>query len=143
MMDIRSEVNLKGVEPDLCKVMRAASQTPQGFVVTYGLRTLAVEEALVKAGNSETTHSRHLADKKGLAAAVDVTPCDVDGKVYFPPSVDVPVVYSQIAKQIEAAAQSLGIKVMWGGSDVGAWVDGVTSHFHDWGHYQLEWGQYP
>ena len=40
-------------------------------------------------------------------------------------------------------ADVAGVKVQWGGADVGAWTDGVPSSFHDWGHFQLDPSEYP
>ncbi len=73
-MDPRSETNLSQVHPDLARVIRAAAQAPQPFVVVYGIRTLAAEQAAVASGKSQTLHSRHLPDPNygGVAMAVDV-----------------------------------------------------------------------
>lgn len=147
-MDKRSEKNLAQVHPDLCAVIRAASQAPQGFIVSYGIRTLEAQAEAVAAGNSQTMRSRHLPNPKfgNLAMAVDViaTPGDPFAKGHEE------AVFGQIAAQIEAAAVALaaigGIRkiadgspaLQWGGQSVGAWRDGVVSHFRDWGHFQLD-----
>lgn len=130
-MDTRSESNLEYVEPDLCKVVRAAAQTPQPFVVTYGLRTLLAEEQAVATGHSQTLHSRHLADKNGLSAAVDITPL-IEGEASFCKGHEAEV-YGQVAEQMKAAAAVLGIVIEWGGD----WTR------EDWGHFQLPWTSYP
>jgi peptidoglycan L-alanyl-D-glutamate endopeptidase CwlK len=122
-------------------VIRGAAQTPQPFEVTYGLRTAAAEAALVAEGASQTLRSRHLASADGLARAVDVTPL-IDGVLSFAPGREAEV-YGQVAAQIQASADALGIPIQWGGAAVGAWTPGVVSHFRDWGHVQLPWAQYP
>jgi len=149
MMDARSEANLAHVHPDLVKIMRAAAQAPQAFIVSYGIRTLAAERAAVASGHSQTTHSRHLpqrryarpGDPDGLACAVD-TAALIGGEVSFAPGHEEQV-FGAINAQVQAAACALGIEVQWGGAPLGAWTPGVVSHFRDWGHFQLRWDQYP
>jgi peptidoglycan L-alanyl-D-glutamate endopeptidase CwlK len=140
-MDARSESNLVQVHPDLCKVIRGAAQTPQPFEVIYGIRSLAAEQAAVASGHSHTLHSRHLPNKDGVACAVDVAAL-INGKVSFAPGQEA-AVFGQINAQIQASAVALNIHVQWGGAPVGAWVDGIVSHFRDYGHFQLEWRDYP
>ncbi len=142
-MDARSEAMLAHVHPDLCKVIRAAAQSPQPFEVVYGIRTEAAEQQAVASGHSTTLHSRHLpqSHENMLACAVDVAAL-LDGKVSFAPGREAEV-FGQIAKQIQAAADELKIPIQWGGAPVGAWTPGVVSTFHDWGHFQLPWAQYP
>ena len=132
MMDARSEGNLAHVHPDLCKVIRAAVQAPQPFVVVYGIRTLAAEALAVATGHSTTMHSRHLPDAHGYACAVDVAAL-TGGKVDFAPGHEA-IVFGHIWRQIHAVADALGIPVEWGG-------DWKT--FKDWGHVQLPWAAYP
>lgn len=136
-MDERSESYFPHVELDLVRVLRLAAQTPQPFVVIYGIRTVVAEQAACACGNSQTMHSRHLPDLEGLSCAVDVAALE-DGKVSFAPGQE-KAVFGQIAQQIQAAADALKIPIEWGGADVGAWVPGQVSHFHDWGHFQLPW----
>lgn len=142
-MDPRSETNLAHVHPVLATVMREADQTPQPFVVVYGIRTEAAEHVAVASGHSHTMHSRHLPQslENMKACAVDVAAIE-NGKVSFAPKREA-AVFGQIAKQIQAAADRLGIPIQWGGAAVGAWTPGVVSHFRDWGHFQLPWAQYP
>lgn len=142
-MDIRSETNLVKVHSDLCAVMRTAAQTPQPFIVDYGLRTVQAEAKAVATGHSQTMHSRHLPDAHygGKAMAVDVAAV-VDGAVSFAVGHEAEV-FGQIAVQVLAAAKTLGIDVQWGGSPIGAWTDGIVSHFRDWGHFQLDPKEYP
>lgn len=142
-MDARSETSLAHVHPDLCRVMRAAAQHPQPFVVVYGIRTEQAERQAVASSHSQTTHSRHLPqDHERLqACAVDVAAL-VGGKLSFAPGHE-QAVFGQIAGQVKAAAQQLGVPIQWGGDPVGAWAPGVVSHFRDWGHFQLPWAEYP
>lgn len=121
---------LKHVYTDLVEVIEGASQTPQGFMVVYGLRTKEAEAQAVASGHSTTMHSRHLADVNysGMAMAVDVaalTDAHIDWSVKL---------YPAIAKQIKEAAFRLHIPIEWGG-------DWTT--FKDWGHFQLPWHEYP
>jgi peptidoglycan L-alanyl-D-glutamate endopeptidase CwlK len=131
-MDPRSEACLTVVEPDLCKVIRGAAQAPQPFEVTYGVRTVAAEAHAVATGHSQTMHSRHLPDRAGYAAAVDLTPL-IDGELSFAAGEEARV-YGQLATQIKASAKALGVVVEWGGD----WVS-----FKDWGHFQLPWATHP
>ena len=132
-MDARSEACLAGVHADLARVIRAAAQHPQPFIVIHGLRTLAQESACCASGASTTMHSRHLPDAlDGLARAVDVAAL-TGGKVDFAAGHEEKV-YGAIANQIKIAAHELGVPVEWGGD----W-----KHFHDYAHVQLPWKQYP
>lgn len=134
---------LDHVHPDLAKVVRAAAQAPQAFVVVYGLRTEAAEQAAVASGHSQTLHSRHLPQslENNAACAVDVAAL-FGGQLSFAPGHEPPV-FGAIAQQMKDAAAHLGIPIQWGGDAIGAWVPGVVSHFRDWGHFQLPWKQYP
>lgn len=148
-MDERSEAVLAHVHPDLAKLMRATSQSPQPFVVILGKRTLSAEEAAKASGHSTTLRSRHLPDFKyatkndpdGVACAVDVMAI-IGGKDTFAAD-DEEKIFGQIAAQVQTAADILSIPVQWGGAAVGAWTPGVVSHFRDWDHFQLPWNRYP
>ena len=123
---------LAQVEPDLCRVLASAYNASPSFRVIQGLRTISAEQAAVNSGHSTTMHSRHLPDKAGLAAAVDVAAL-VNGVVNFGAGREAEV-FTPIADQIKAAAARLAIPVEWGG-------DWRT--FKDWGHFQLPWAKYP
>lgn len=129
---------LSQVHPDLVKVIQAAAQTPQPFEVIYGIRTLAAEQKAVAEGHSQTLHSRHLADAhfSGLAMAIDFG--IFENGVYIGSGPRVPVLYEAAANQIMLSSHILGVRIQWGGQPVGAWIDGVVSHFRDWGHIQLD-----
>lgn len=133
------------VHPDLAKVMRAAAQTPQLFQIVYGIRTLEAEKEAVRTGHSKTLHSRHLPDPHfgGVAMAVDIACLDKNGKIFWDVAGPTGGAYGIASEQILASAKTLGVHVQWGGQPVGAWIDGVVSHFRDWGHYQLDPANYP
>lgn len=128
-LDARTTANLVGVHPDLIKVVTLAyGQSPESFEVIAGLRTVGAEAANVADGASETMHSRHLPNSKGLACAVDVGAL-LNGCISW----NVPL-YQTIATAMKAAAAELGIPLEWGG-------DWKT--LKDWGHFQLPWAAYP
>ncbi|WP_428156049.1 M15 family metallopeptidase [Brevundimonas sp.] len=101
----RSRARLQGVHPALTAVVEAAiARTPVDFMITEGLRTAARQAALVKAGASRTTRSRHL-----TGHAVDVAAL-VEGQVRW----DWPL-YGRIAGAFKAAALDLKTPLIWGG----------------------------
>lgn len=101
----RSRTRLQGVHPALMAVVEAAIvRTPVDFMITEGVRTAARQAALVKAGASRTTRSRHL-----TGHAVDVAAL-VDGQVRW----DWPL-YGRIAEAFKAAALDLKTPLIWGG----------------------------
>lgn len=131
-MDAHSEARLAGVHPDLCRVIRAASQNVQPFVVVQGLRSVADEAKAVATGHSTTMHSRHLPNKQGLACAVDLMAM-IAGKGSFAPGREAEV-FGRIAEAVKAAAHAEAVPIEWGGD----WHS-----FKDWGHFQLPWAAYP
>lgn len=115
---------LKGVHPDLVRVMnRALQESAVDFRVIEGLRTLARQKQLVASGASQTLRSRHL-----TGHAVDIVPI-VGGKVSW----DWPL-YHRLAPAVKLAAQAEGVPIEWGG-------DWRT--FKDGPHWQLPWDKYP
>lgn len=101
----RSRARLVGVHPALIAVVEAAiTRAPVDFMITEGLRTAERQAALVKAGASRTTRSRHL-----TGHAVDVAAL-VDGEVRW----DWPL-YGRIAEAFKAAALDLKTPLIWGG----------------------------
>jgi len=101
----RSRARLVGVHPALIAVVEAAiARTPVDFMITEGLRTAERQAALIKAGASRTTRSRHL-----TGHAVDVAAL-VEGQVRW----DWPL-YGRIAQAFKAAARDLKTPLIWGG----------------------------
>ena len=120
----RSKDRLKGVHPDLVKVVEHAIEiTTVDFAVLEGLRTPERQKVLNEAGASQTLNSRHI-----TGHAVDLGAW-VDGEVRW----DWPL-YNQIAKAMKAAAAELNIPIEWGGD----W-----SRFKDGPHWQLPRKEYP
>ena len=125
----RSRDRLRGVHPDLIRVVERAIQiTDVDFTVTEGLRSLSRQKQLVKSGASTTMNSRHLPAPDGLGHAVDLAAV-IDGNIAW----DWPL-YAKIAKAMKQAARELGVPIEWGG-------DWRT--FKDGPHFQLPWKTYP
>lgn len=100
-----SLARLKGVHPDLVKVVKRAIEiTPIDFTVLEGLRTKERQKQLVAKGASKTMNSYHL-----TGHAVDIAPL-VDGKVTWDWKY-----YNQLAPVIKQAAKELGVNITWGG----------------------------
>lgn len=100
-----SLARLKGVHPDLVKVVKRAIEiTPIDFTVLEGLRNKERQKQLVAKGASKTMNSYHL-----TGHAVDIAPL-VDGKVTWDWKY-----YNQLAPIIKQAAKELGINIEWGG----------------------------
>jgi peptidoglycan L-alanyl-D-glutamate endopeptidase CwlK len=119
-----SKYRLRGVHPDLVKVMELAiSKSPVDFSVIEGLRTIERQRQYVKSGASRTMKSRHL-----TGHAVDIAPY-VSGKIRW----DWPLYY-KIAPIVKAAAKELKIPIVWGG-------DWKT--FKDGPHFELDRKVYP
>ncbi len=114
-----SKNNLKGVHPDLVKVVeRAISLTTVDFRVIEGLRSKQRQVELVNKGASKTLNSRHI-----TGHAVDVAAL-VGGTIRW----DWPL-YDKIAKAFKQAAKELNIPIVWGG-------DWKT--FKDGPHFELD-----
>lgn len=120
----RSENNLKGVNPDLVKIVRRALQlSPVDFGITEGLRTVERQRQLVAAGKSQTMNSRHIS---GHAVDVFAYPTSAGSWEWK--------YYDQIATAFKQAAKELNIPVEWGG-------DWKT--LKDGPHFQLPYAKYP
>jgi peptidoglycan L-alanyl-D-glutamate endopeptidase CwlK len=120
----RSLDRLKGVHPDLVKVMkRAIGCSTIDFTVLEGVRTLETQKKYFASGATRTMNSRHL-----TGHAVDIAPL-IDGKVRW----DWPLYY-KIAEVVKKAAADEGVPVTWGGD----WRS-----FKDGPHWELPWKQYP
>lgn len=102
----RSLMRLKGVHPDLVKVVqRAIEITTVDFTVLEGVRSPERQRALVDAGASWTMNSRHI-----TGHAVDLGAWVDDQVDWSWP------LYDKIAKAMKDAAKELKIPIVWGGS---------------------------
>jgi len=127
-----SKSKLKGVHPDLVRVVDRCAKDWKDkqftFGLTCGVRSLEEQKVLVKKGASKTLKSRHIPAPNGYSHAVDVV-AFIDGKVRW----DWPL-YDKIAKAMKVAAKAEKIPIEWGGD----WVS-----FKDGPHFQLPWATYP
>jgi peptidoglycan L-alanyl-D-glutamate endopeptidase CwlK len=115
---------LSGVHQDLVDVVKRAIEiTECDFTVLEGVRSVARQEQLVKAGASQTMKSRHL-----TGHAVDLGAM-VNGSVRW----DWPL-YDKIALAMKAAAIEKQVAIEWGGD----WRS-----FKDGPHFQLTFEEYP
>lgn len=115
---------LSGVHQDLVDVVKRAIEiTECDFTVLEGVRSVARQEQLVKAGASQTMKSRHL-----TGHAVDLGAM-VNGSVRW----DWPL-YDKIALAMKAAAIEKQVAIEWGGD----W-----RNFKDGPHFQLTFEEYP
>ncbi len=136
---------LKGVHPDLIKVVKRAIQiTEMDFAVNEGLRTIEQQRKYVNAGKSQTMKSNHLTGR-----AVDIVPTPDGGAVswdwqhYYP-----------MAKAMQRAAEEVNVRIKWGGcwevingkgGDPKTWVDAYGARkraagqkaFTDGPHFEL------
>ena len=114
----RSLEKLEGVNPLLVDTVKRAIQLSKvDFGVIYGVRSLAEQERLYKAGRSQTMKSRHLIQEDGTSHAIDLMAYDGSN-----PSWDI-VMYDDIADAMKAAAKETGAKIRWGA----AWqIDSIT-----------------
>jgi peptidoglycan L-alanyl-D-glutamate endopeptidase CwlK len=120
----RSKDRLSGVHPDLVRVVEKAIEiTDMDFTVLEGVRSIARQEQLVKAGASQTMRSRHI-----TGHAVDLG-AYVGGQVRW----DWPL-YNKLAVTVKKAAEECGVPIEWGGDWKG---------FPDGPHFQLPHKEYP
>ena len=125
----RSLERLKGVHPDLVKVVkRALELTEYDFSVIEGVRSIETLRAYVEKGVSKTMNSRHL-----TGHAVDLYP------------VGRPTPWDRchnVAAAMLAAAKELGIHVRWGG-DFNENGRSDDESFYDGPHFELSRRKYP
>ena len=118
----RSLNNLKGVHPDLVRVMtEAIKNTPIDFTIVEGVRSLQRQQELYMQGRTKPgakvtnadgvrNKSNHQAKPDGFGHAVDIYPY-VNGKVDLTASKELKI----ISDHIKSVAKKLGIKITWGG----------------------------
>lgn len=133
----RSLKNLRGVHPDLVKVVKRALRIcPCDFTIIEGCRTLARQRKLKASGASKTLRSRHIPYKNHPGHAVDIVPW-IDGTVNW----NNPSQFCQVGHAMRVAAMDLGIPLVWGAGRMygGHW----SNSFNDMPHFQLPWKEYP
>jgi peptidoglycan LD-endopeptidase CwlK len=119
----RSLNNLKGVHPDLVKLMTQSLEvSPIDFAILEGLRSPERQQEVIAQGASWTKNSRHL-----TGHAVDIGAV-IEGHIVW--SLDP---YQRLSKIIKKVAEDLSIQIEWGGD----WPK------VDAGHYELKWHDYP
>ena len=123
-LGVRSKSRLKGVHPDLVKVVERAIQiTTVDFTVLEGVRDPQRQRTLVDSGASQTLNSRHI-----TGHAVDLGAWVDDQVDWSWP------LYHKIAAAMKEAAKQVGVPIEWGG-------DWRT--FKDGPHFQLPRKEYP
>ena len=123
-LNARSLKALKGVHPDLVRVVtRAAELAPGAFIVTEGLRTIERQRDLFTRGLSKTMNSRHL-----TGHAIDFAPL-IDGQVTWKTPAFLPVISA-----FKQAAADMKVPIVSGG-------DWRT--FKDYPHIELNRTHYP
>ena len=116
----RSLDRLKGVHPDLVKVVKRAIEISEyDFMVVEGLRTKETQAEYVKKGVSQTMNSRHI-----IGQAVDLAPLE-NGVIDWNNKKGQ---FDAVAKAMLQAAKELNVKITWGGN----WK------FVDKPHFQIE-----
>ena len=135
----RSLDRLKGVHPDLVKVVKRAIEiTPVDFTVLEGLRTVERQRTLVAQGASKTMRSRHITGHAVDLAAV------IDNQIRWDWAL-----YLRVATSVQQASSELSIPIRWGGtwkllSDTPAITPKVLSRsFPDGPHFELPTKVYP
>jgi peptidoglycan L-alanyl-D-glutamate endopeptidase CwlK len=128
----RSLRNLKGIHPDLRRVLnRALQDSPLDFVIIEGLRTRERQRELVAKGASKTMNSRHL-----TGHAVDICPLvdiNADGRVSTEEMFSWEIM-TKLHAHIAAAAAAENVPLTWGG---------LWASFPDGPHYELHRATYP
>ena len=120
----RSLLNLRGVHPDLVRVVkRAISISDIDFTVIEGLRSPARQKELFAKGATKTMRSRHI-----HGFAVDIAPY-VGGRIRW----DWPL-FDKIEVAMKKAAKLENVLITWGGD----WKS-----FKDGPHWELPHAKYP
>jgi len=115
----RSLNNLKGVHPDMVRLMFESIKTsPIDFVIVEGVRADERQKELFKAGKSKCdgvkNKSNHQVKPDGYGHAVDLYP--------LPIQYSDPKPYIELSKHIKSVANKLNIKIRWGG-DFKSFID--------------------
>ena len=119
----RSKQRLKGVHPDLVKVVEKAIQlTTVDFTVLEGVREAVRQKKLFESGASQTMNGRHIPGADGFAKAVDLGAWVDDQVDWSWP------LYHKIAAAMKEAAKQVDVPIEWGGD----W-----RNFKDGPHFQL------
>jgi peptidoglycan L-alanyl-D-glutamate endopeptidase CwlK len=119
----RSKDRLKGVHPDLVKVIEEAiKESPLDFSISEGLRTKERQKVLFDSGKSQTMNSRHI-----TGHAIDFAVIK-DGEVTWDFKY-----YQLVADHIKAVAKALDVPIIWGGD----WQS-----FRDGPHVELNRSKY-
>jgi len=133
--------NLKGIHPDLVKVMETAViDSPVDFTITNGVRTTAQQQALYAKGRTEPGEivtrddgvihkSNHQVKADGYGHAVDLYPY-INGEIDFD---NIHGKQAIVAAHIKSVANNLGIPIVWGGD----WTMAVE-HIVDPPHFELK-----
>jgi len=129
----RSKDNMKGVHPDLIRVVdRAIELTKYDFGISASVRTVEQQSALLakREATTSTMNSRHIPENNKCGVS-----CAIDFKVYKKGKVTWDVkYYRRTVRYFFQAAIELGVQVeagiLWGKP-----VDGP--------HIQLSWKDYP
>ena len=128
----RSKNNLKGVHPDLVKVVeKAIGLTTQDFTVIEGVRTTKRQQELYAQGRTAPGNivtnvdgvkkkSNHQVKADRYGHAVDIVPYPVDW--------DSISKFDNIAVAMKLAACEFGVDIVWGGD----W-----ENFKDYPHFEL------
>ena len=158
MLGVSSESKLRGVHPDLVRVVRAADRimerlySPLGFIVIEGVRSPQRQAQLVAIGASWTNQSRHL-----TGHAVDLGALLNDQVAWDWP------LYYKIGDAMRRASINESVPLVWGGvwdrrldeltleggteDDVTAYVARQTSQGRkahiDGPHFELDRKRYP
>lgn len=121
----RSLDNLKGVHPNMVKVLSVAiKSTPIDFTITEGVRTVARQQQLYAQGRTTKgiivtnldgvkKKSNHQPKQDGYGHAVDLYPF-YNGSVQVQDKDVIPKL-KDIAVHIKKIAEELGIPITWGG----------------------------
>lgn len=123
----RSLSNLKGVHPDLVKLMHESiKDSPIPFIIICGVRTTEEQQRLYAQGRTAsglivtscdgvTNRSNHQTKRDGYGYAVDLlADADRNDKVDHIELNDAASLKTA-AKHIKKVAQELGIPIVWGG----------------------------